>query len=92
MNWISVKDKLPNEEQDVLVLVRKIEHYGRHNEKRTVYHSVHIGWCIEEKWATTYCYGYKYLKDEANEKIELEVTHWMPLPELPKYENEVDTN
>ena len=41
MEWISVKDRLPSEEEDVLVLVRNIEHYGRHNEKKK-----HLQKCI----------------------------------------------
>ena len=82
--WISVKDRMPDEEQDVLLLIREIEIYGRHLEKRQVYHSVYIGWCIDGEWATTYCYGHKYISEEVNNKCELAVTHWMPLPELPK--------
>ena len=35
MEWISVKDRLPDEEQDVLLLIREIEFYGRHLEKKT---------------------------------------------------------
>lgn len=84
--WISVKERLPNEEDDVLILVREIEHYGRHHEKRKVYYWQYVGWRVDEKWATTYCHGFRYIDDE-NEKdprCEHEVTHWMPLPEPPK--------
>ena len=86
--WISVKERLPNEEDDVLILVREIEHYGRHHEKRNVYHWQFVGWHVDEKWATTYCHGFRYIDDE-NEKeprCEHEVTHWMPLPEPPEEE------
>lgn len=38
--WISVEERLPNEEEDVLVLVREVEHYGKHLEKRKVYRDV----------------------------------------------------
>lgn len=31
--WISVKDRLPAEEEDVLVLIKETEHYGKHREK-----------------------------------------------------------
>lgn len=84
--WISVKERLPNEEDDVLILVREVEHYGRHHEKRKVYHWQFVGWRVDEKWATTYCHGFRYIDDE-NEKeprCEHEVTHWMPLPEPPE--------
>ena len=86
--WISVKERLPNEEDDVLILVREIEHYGRHHEKRKVYYWQFVGWRVDEKWATTYCHGFRYIDDE-NEKeprCEHEVTHWMPLPEPPEEE------
>lgn len=81
--WISVKERLPDEEQDVLVLIREIEFYGRHKEKRNVYHWVHTGWYIDGEWATTYCFGHKYIREEINDMCDLVVTHWMPLPELP---------
>ncbi len=84
--WISVKERLPNEEDDVLILVREIEHYGRHHEKRKVYYWQFVGWRVDEKWATTYCHGFRYIDDE-NEKeprCEHEVTHWMPLPKPPE--------
>ena len=82
--WISVKDRLPDEEQDVLLLIREIEFYGRHLEKRKVWHWIHTGWYIDGEWATTYCFGHKYISEEVNGMCELTVTHWMPLPELPK--------
>lgn len=84
--WISVKDRLPDEEEDVLLLVREVEHYGRHAEKRNVYRWVFTGWRVDDEWATTYCHGYKRIQEE-NEKstyCEHMVTHWMPLPEPPK--------
>lgn len=34
MEWISVKDRLPNEEQDVLLYVESIETYGMHGERK----------------------------------------------------------
>ena len=84
--WVSVKDRLPKEEDDVLVLIREIEHYGRHKEKRNVYHWIFTGWFIDGVWATTYCHGYKKIETENEEypNCEHTVTHWMPLPEPPK--------
>lgn len=82
--WISVKDRLPDEEQDVLLLIREIEFYGIHLEKRLVHHWINTGRYIDGEWATTYCFGHKYISEEVNNKCELAVTHWMPLPELPK--------
>lgn len=85
MGWISVENELPNEEDDVLMLVREIEHYGRYHEKREVYHWVYVGWCVDGEWASTYCHGSRKIKEE-NEKYpncEHKVTHWMPLPKPP---------
>lgn len=86
--WISVKDKLPKEEDDVLVLIREIEHYGRHKEKRNVYHWIYTGWFVDGVWATTYCHGYRKIETENEEypNCEHTVTHWMPLPELRRRE------
>lgn len=87
-NWISVKDRLPNEEEDVILLVREVEYYGRHREKRKVYHWVFTGWCVDGEWATTYCHGHRMIDDEnkENPKCVHTITHWMPLPEPPKGE------
>ena len=85
--WISVKDRLPDEEQDVLILIREIEFFGKHKEKREAYHWIHTGWFVDGEWATTYCFGHKYITEEINDRSELAVTHWMPLPELPREDN-----
>lgn len=94
MEWISVKDRLPNEEEDVLVLVRNIEHYGRHKEKRNIYRDVYVGWIVDDEWATVYCHGFQYLNKESEkyQNEEYEVTHWMPLPKLPNLKREVRTH
>lgn len=88
MEWINVKDRLPDEEQDVLILIREIEFYGKHLDRRCIHRWVHTGWRVDGEWATTYCFGHKYVDDEIKERCEIKVTHWMPLPELPKNENE----
>lgn len=84
--WISVKDRLPDEEQDVLLLIREIEFFGKHLKKRKAWYWIHTGWSIDGEWATTYCFGHKYISEEENDMCELTVTHWMPLPELPNKE------
>lgn len=86
--WISVKEKMPDEEQDVLLLIQEIEFYGRHLEKRKVYYWIHTGWYIDGKWATTYCFGHKYIDEEVSDRCELRVTHWMPFPVLPNKNKE----
>ncbi len=84
-DWISVKDQLPDEEDEVLLLLRQVEHYGKHNEKRKIYRDVYRGYCIDGDWYTSYCHGYRTIEEEAEQypNEEYEVTHWMPLPKLP---------
>lgn len=84
--WVSVNERLPSEEIDVLLLVRETEYYGKHGEKRHVSRWVFSRWNIDGEWATTYCHGHKKLSNQAEEdsKIEYKVTHWMPLPDPPE--------
>ena len=85
--WISVKDRLPAEEEDVLVLIKETEHYGKHREKINVVYWIHTGWLIDDRWATTYCFGHNFVDDEMEEGSTasvLKVTHWKPLLKLPK--------
>ena len=72
--WISVKDKLPPHNHDVLVyrpdMAMKIlvdNYYGYYGEDDAEWH---------EGWA-------KYGKDIHNNPL---ITHWMPLPQPPKGE------
>lgn len=88
MEWISVKDRLPDAEQDVLLFTETIETYGKHNEKKTMYHNIYYGYCDSGKWLTSYCHGCEYI-EKMNEEYPYEhirVTHWMPLPEPPEME------
>ncbi|MCI8620245.1 MAG: DUF551 domain-containing protein [Oscillospiraceae bacterium] len=86
--WISVKDRLPDEDDDVLLLVRETEFYGKHQEKRKVYRWIFTGWRIDGEWATTYCHGHKMLDEESktSPNFVYAVTHWMPLPAPPEEE------
>lgn len=86
MEWISVKDRLPDEEAEVLLCTEEIETYGRHGEKKKLYRNVYFGGYDGCEWYTSYCHGCEYIY-KMNEKYpseHIEVTHWMPLPELPK--------
>lgn len=86
--WISVKDRLPDPEQDVILCTREIETYGKHHEKKKIYRNIYMGYFDGNEWLTIYCYGCEYIfrmnKKYPNETSE--VTHWMPLPEPPKGE------
>ena len=86
--WISVKDRLPEPEQDVILCTREIETYGKHHEKKKIYRNIYMGYFDGEEWLTSYCHGCEYIF-RMNEKYPnetIEVTHWMPIPKPPKGE------
>lgn len=77
-HWISVKDRLPEYEQDVLLIahgwkgqclyIGRLQHMKAETSWLTGITSQESDWCIA---------GWSYLRAPY-------VTHWMPLPELPK--------
>lgn len=83
-SWISVKDKLPDNRQDIICLA-----YSDNNKFRWVFEAIY-GFHFDEKWAARmFMEGNAYLVLE-NGDIYLNqvrhqgiITHWMPLPELP---------
>ena len=78
--WISVDDRLPSDEQDVLVIAHgwdgRLVYVGSH--KRV---EAQKSWLtgITNKSSEWLLWGWSYLKDPM-------VTHWMPLPQPPKGE------
>ena len=86
--WISVKDRLPEDDQEVILCTRETETYGKHREKKKIYKNIYIGYFDGYEWLTSYCHGCEYIF-RMNEKYPnetIEVTHWMPLPCPPKEE------
>ena len=86
--WVSVKDRLPDPEQDVILCTREIETYGKHHEKKKIYRNIYKGYFDGDEWLTNYCHGSEYIF-RMNEKYPyetIEVTHWMPMPNPPKGE------
>ncbi|MDO4564816.1 MAG: DUF551 domain-containing protein [Clostridia bacterium] len=79
LKWISVKDRLPEAYTDVLLLVKD-------TEGEEVNYWVFTGWLWDDEWATTFCHGHKSIAKENAEHrcCANEVTHWMPLPKLPR--------
>ena len=76
--WISVKDRLPKETGRYLVVKKRIapdELGGNSTDIVILRFNVDDGF----KMPT-------HIPDWINEKINEEVTHWMPLPQLPKGE------
>ena len=78
--WIPVDDRLPSDEQDVLVIAHgwdgRLVYVGSH--KRV---EAQKSWItgITNKSSEWLLWGWSYLKEPM-------VTHWMPLPKPPKGE------
>ena len=78
--WISVDDRLPSDEQDVLVIAHgwggRLVYVGSH--KRV---EAQKSWLtgITNKSSEWLLWGWSYLKEPR-------VTHWMPMPQPPKGE------
>ena len=76
--WISVNDRLPDDEQEVLVIAHgwdgRLVYVGSH--KRV---EAQKSWLtgITNKSSEWSLWGWSYLKEPM-------VTHWMPLPDPPK--------
>lgn len=78
--WISVKDRLPEDEQEVLVIAHGWD-------GRLVYVGSHKRVEAQKSWLTGITnessewslWGWSYLKEPI-------VTHWMPIPQPPKGE------
>ncbi|HLX54269.1 MAG TPA: DUF551 domain-containing protein [Aquella sp.] len=96
MNWINVKNKLPKNKQDILLLL-KYEKYDDDLELRN-YKIIIQGYMLQDGNYLSYFFycphiGFK-VDDESFKNFELNinaqyldipnewVTHWMPFPEL----------
>lgn len=76
MKWISVRDKLPNEAVDVIVVWQK---FGTKSPSK------HIGYIddITHKWNLITDEG--LVEDADNNPDYYIVTHWCEIPELPTH-------
>lgn len=84
--WISTADRLPEEEKDVLILVKETDNTFGTGHPDVCYWQF-VGWMIDGRWETVYCHGNRAISDEnARGNSVHQVTHWMPLPDLPKEE------
>ena len=83
--WISVKERLPELEQEVLVFAIGLPEWG-YEGKTAIAIACRFIWKIFSGspghicWSTPWEYFHKDYK----------ITHWMPLPEPPKEVNDGD--
>lgn len=70
MNWISVKDRLPELNTDCLIYLSRATVYIQMVKFEDYHKDLGIGWYSEE-------YGFWKFDYPS-------ITHWMPLPERPK--------
>lgn len=102
-NWISVKDRLPEAEKEVIVLaVRRyydneyklittaIYEDGKVSTEDSEWNWYDLDFNYDEENDCCYIpegwWEYRHYNDDDvyNNTIDDEVTHWMPLPEIPK--------
>lgn len=75
--WISIKDEMPEPFLEVLVCYRFKSDLD--NEDMALGH-----------WNDLYRDGKWYFQADLSDEGDIQVTHWMPLPELPEENNYVD--
>jgi hypothetical protein len=76
MNWISVKDRLPEEDGRYLAY-GFIRFFGSNEFKKDA--AIYKVRFIKSKFCTK-----KWILDPNENVIEVNATHWMPLPEKPE--------
>jgi len=70
MKWISVKDKLPQDDKTVIIFL--------YNKKRKHFKGlIHIGWYLNNEWQNA-------VTQEKAGGAGFKLTHWMPLPKPPE--------
>lgn len=74
MEWISVKDKLPEVDKEVLAYVKGFIDYTKE-----YYYEVNISKLIKVECA----YGNIKIDWDCTQTCNEKVSHWMPLPEPP---------
>jgi hypothetical protein len=77
MEWISIKDKLPSFDQEVLAIGRRRYEEGSFKE------SLSIRLCTFYQKSRFRDYQWIFNTHCCDDYL-IEVTHWMPLPESPK--------
>ena len=81
--WISVKDRLPEETGRYLAVKKRIAPDELGGNRTDI---VILRFFVDDGFRMP-----THIPDWINEEINEEVTHWMPLPELPKGVNDAES-
>lgn len=81
--WISVDDRLPDETGRYLVVKKRIAPDELGGNRTDI---VILRFFVDDGFRMP-----THIPDWINEEINEEVTHWMPLPELPKGDNDAES-
>ena len=84
--WISVKEKMPEDGQQVLIFTNNLSDKKCSRVQRAYYHTNG-----ERCWFRVYPMAWKEFYDSTKNYVgsdlegdKIQVTHWMPIPELPE--------
>lgn len=80
MNWISVKDRLPEEERAVIAFGTKAFYEGKWIEGKFIEKCIYRPEDAKDGWIKAPWVFNSHCCDDCLD----EVTHWMPLPDKPE--------
>ena len=87
MNWISVKDRLPEEFENVLTSIKVLRIDPERGRILAVDYDMCVSHFKENEGNIPWKYANIYRSNtESLDNFVFLVTHWMPLPELPEDE------
>lgn len=79
--WISVKERLPAEGQQVLLIVSLAE-----NPKEIIYATLESAYIPNSHMGIYHYWQSRTANITLRDVVWSKITHWMPFPELPKEE------
>ena len=86
--WISVKERLPAVGQivQVVLIVSALPNTGKESQREIIYASLEALYIPNSHMGRYYYWHSRTANIELRDVEWSKITHWMPLPELPKEE------